>query len=263
MSIVKLKKITLYGCLREKLQILDDMQSLGCLHIMPLTIQDNLLDKNLDSSSQSREALKYLSTCPRKLKQIKDSISFDPASIEQQILQNKHKTEDLQDERDSIKQKIKELEPWGNFVLPDPNEIGNQKFWFYIVPIKEIKKFIFDKICAQQVSKDNLFYYVAVVSENEPELMPGTQVKLSNEPLNTLKKRFDQIDFDLEDLQIERTNLTRWLELFESNIFKLEDNAALTKASNQTHDANPVFAIQGWIPSSDVKSVETDRKSVV
>ena len=90
--------------------------------------------------------------------------------------------------------------------------------------------------------------------------MPGTQVKLPKESLNALKSRLDQIEFTIEDLQLERVNLTRWLDLFEKNLFRLEDQAMLVNASHQTYDHHPVFALQGWIPSSDVEKIKDFAK---
>lgn len=261
MSIVQLKKITLYGCLREKLQVLDELQNLGCLHIASLYVGENLLDKkDVSGFSPTREALRHLNNCPNKLKQIKHSPSFDPASIEQQILHNKNQMEELQDEKDVVKRKIEELTPWGNFAMPDPQELAGQKFWFYIVAPREIKNIDLQALCGEIVQKDNRFCYVVVVAEREPDFMPGTQVNLPKEPLSALKSRLDQIEFAIEDLQLERVNFTRWLELFEKNFFKLEDQASLVNASHQTYDRHPLFALQGWIASSDVKKIKDYAK---
>ncbi len=258
MSIVQLKKITLYACLSEKLQILDELQNLGCVHLTSLYVPENLLDKKgIEGFLQTHEALKYLNNCSTKLKQIKDSPSFDPASIEQKALHNKHRMEELQDEKDVVKHKIEELIPWRNFVLPNPKEIANQKLWFYIVPNQEMKTIDLQTICAKTIRKDNRFNYVVVVAENEPDFMPSdTQVKLPRESLHSLKSRLDQIEFTLEDLQLERINLTRWLDLFEKNLFELEDHATLLHASHQTYDHPPVFALQGWIPSANVEKIK-------
>lgn len=261
MSIVKLKKITFYGCLNEKLQILDDLQSLGCMHITSLYVPENLLDKGgVDGILQTREAFRYLNNCPNKLKQIKNLPSFDPASIEQQVMHNKNQMQELQDEKDVVEHKIEELAPWGNFVLPDSKELAGQKFWFYIVPHQEMKNINLQTMCAAIVQKDSRFCYVVVVAENEPEFMPGTQVKLPNDSLNALKSRLDQIEFTIEDRQLERVNLTRWLDLFEKNLFGLEDQAVLASASHQTYDDHLVFALQGWIPSSEVEKIKDYAK---
>jgi V/A-type H+/Na+-transporting ATPase subunit I len=81
MTIVGLKKITLYGPVSEKTQILEDMQNRGCLHIIPLAVHENILDRN-SSFSGIRDALKFLQTCPTKLKPFKEAENFDPAVIE-------------------------------------------------------------------------------------------------------------------------------------------------------------------------------------
>lgn len=257
MSIVQLKKITFYGCLNEKLEILDELQCLGCMHITSLYVYENLLDKgDVNGILETRESLKYLNSCPTKLKQIQNSPSFDPASIKQQVLHNKDQLEKLQDEKDLVTHKIQELIPWGNFALPDPKELAGQKFWFYMVSHQEMKKINLQTICAKIVKKDSRFNYVVLVAENEPEFMPGTQVKLPKESLNALKLRLDQIEFTIEDLQLERINLTRWLHLFEKNLFGLENQAMLENASHQTSDHHPVFALQGWIPSADVEKIK-------
>jgi V/A-type H+-transporting ATPase subunit I len=262
MSIVKLKKITLYGCLEDKPQVLDDLQSLGFMHITSLYVPENLLDKrDVDNFSQTREALKYLQDCPNKLKQIKNASSFDPALIEQKVLNNKNQSEELKDEKVVIKNNIEELTPWGNFNLPDPKELSGQKFWFYIVPYQEMKKIDLQKFSAKTVQKDNRFHYVVVVAEKEPEFMPGTLVNLPKDSLNTLKSRLDQIEFAIEDLQQERVNLTRWLDLFEQNLLRLEDQASLETASHQTYDYHPIFALQGWIPTSEAGIIKEYAKS--
>lgn len=261
MSIVRLKKITIYGCLNEKREVLDALQNFGCLHVTTLNKSENLLDKrNAEDSLKTVEAFRHLNDYPQKLKQIKTSSDFDPIQIERKILQNKHQMENLQDEADSVKHKIEELAPWGSFTLIDPHEIANQKFWFYIVPHNEMKNMKAATInrqmlCWERVQKDNRFSYIVVISENEPENMPGKQVKLPLESLQSLKNRLESIEFELENLQMERLNLTRWLELFRNNLFKLEDKAILESVVQKTYDTQPLFVLQGWVPANAVEKV--------
>jgi V/A-type H+-transporting ATPase subunit I len=259
MSIVSLKKIRMYGCSSEKQQILDDLQTMGCLHIIPLHTEENILEKG-GPSSRVREALKHLQSCPQRLKQIKEPAAFDPVAIEEKVLKNKHQMESLQDERDSLQGKIKELAPWGNFVMPAPEEIGNQRLWFYVIPHNDVKNIKKDRVCLQQINKDNRFLYVVAVSESEPESMPGTQIRLGRESMDALKNRLDQVEFELEDVQEERIKLTRWLELFEKNFSKLEDRAELQHVAEETYDDKPVFALQAWVISKDVDQVKKYAK---
>lgn len=258
MSIVRLKKITLCACLHEKQEVLDELQTLGCLHITPLTKSENLLDRNADSFSKSVEALRHLTDYPHQLKQIKNTENFDPHQIEQQILQNKQNLKNLQDEADSVKRKIEELTPWGNFTVPEPHEIANQKFWFYIIPHKVARTFRpedQDGLVTTLVHKDPRFSYLVVISEKEPENIPGKQVRLPAESQQSLKERLEQIEFKLENLQLERLNLTRWLELFRDNLFKLENKAVLEDTSQKTYDAHSLFVLQAWIPANKLEQV--------
>lgn len=259
MSIQQLKKMTIFAPVKEKLQILEEIQTIGCLHIIPLTIHEDILEKN-HPVAQIKEALKYLQSCQKKLRQIKEISAFDAAAVERQILQNKQQMEQLQDERDIIKKKLTEIEPWGNFQLPKPNELRNLNFWFYVIPHKEVKNIKTKNVCLNFINKDLRFTYVVVVSEKEPDFMPGNQVKLSDESYKELEKRLDQVEFKIEDLQEERIHLTRWLDLFESHVFKLEDQAQLNETIRQTYDEDPVFALQAWVPVSEVDRVREYTK---
>lgn len=260
MSIVQLKKITLYAPYAEKEIILDELQSLGCLHLVPLTTHEDLLDKEeANRSTQTRNALRHLMDSPQKLKQVREDPTFDPIVIEQEILENKRKIDDLQDELDGLKGEISELEPWGNFVMPNSEELGGLNLWFYKIPHKEVKN-ISRGIVVQVIKKDNLFTYLLVISENQPESMPGEEAKLSKQPLSQLKKRVEEIEFELEERQLQRTHLTRWLTLFEKNLFRLEDRIALSAAKKHTLDKETIFALQGWVPEMEVKEVKAFAK---
>lgn len=248
MSIVSLKKITLIGHLNEKREVLDELQTMGFLHIEPLNLDEYLLDKKeLDGTIQ---AFRHINDSPQKLKPLSNP-SFDPKKMQEQILHNKHQMQTLQDEADVVKGKIVDLTPWGNFSLPEPHEIGNQTFWFYIIPHHEMNGL--DK--GYLIHKDNRFSYVTIMSEKEPEAIVGKQVLLPKESLQSLKNRLDEIEFELEDLQMQRVSLTRFLEAFKENLFQLEDQALLENISKKTYDTHPLFALQGWIPSSEVEKI--------
>ena len=101
------------------------------MHITSLYVRENLLDKqDVEGVSQSREALRHLEDCPNKLKQIQHSSSFDPVSIEQKVLHNKHQMEELQDEKDVVTHKIEELTPSGSFIYQTPKNSQAKNFGF-------------------------------------------------------------------------------------------------------------------------------------
>ena len=81
MSIVSLSKVSLYGHRDDKEAILKDLQHLGCLHIIPLV--EGTGDTGIQGpSSQAREALKFLLSCRRKRRQVRDRSKFDAVAVE-------------------------------------------------------------------------------------------------------------------------------------------------------------------------------------
>lgn len=253
MSIVKLKKITLYGRIEEKSSILEELQEMGCLHIIPLVTQENLLEKG-NLLTELQEALKYLYNAPQKLTQLENDPQFNPEKLQKDVMQNKREMEEQLDERDLLKSQIKELEPWGNFTLPPEQKIGSFTLWFYQIPYKEMKNF--NTPYWKLVGKDNLFSYVVVLAEEDPaNYMVGKQIKVPSESLEELKKRLQEVEIALEDLQMQRVRFTRWLHLFQQNYFMLADQALLHIVSKKTYDPDVIFVLQAWIPAKDEERV--------
>lgn len=248
MSIEELKKVTIFGLLSEKLETLDELQSLGSLHIIPLVVNEDLLEKK-GVTKESYVALKYLLDCPQKLKVFLDRDGFDPIALEKKILESKNKAKELQDRNEVIDEKIEELKPWGNFVEYD---IFPHKYWFYVIPYKEFKD-IDDTYSV--VSKDNQFLYVVILSENEPQNIPGKRVYLSKTPLKDLEKELDEVEFKLEDIFYERVSLTRWRALFMENLYAIENEKELSVASKKTYDEHTLFALQAWVPKNKLDSI--------
>ena len=46
----------------------------------------------------------------------------------------------LAEERDQLHKWIVDLEPWGDFELPDWAREGDLRFWFYIVPLHQMER---------------------------------------------------------------------------------------------------------------------------
>ena len=79
MAIVPLDTMTLYGAASQKERVLDQLQALGCVHLIDLSKSsgDYVSD---DVSTDARDALKYLRACPEQLRQVRraDQFSLEP-----------------------------------------------------------------------------------------------------------------------------------------------------------------------------------------
>ncbi|MDZ4152659.1 MAG: ATPase, partial [Methylicorpusculum sp.] len=204
MAIVKLKKVTLCGLSDAKTQTLIDLQKMGVLHLIPMQTALSTESTECYQAEQVIEALKYLNQCPNKRHQMHSSDQFDLDVTTQEVLKVKSSIRSLSDQRDALKKRIEEIEPWGDFQLPDPEEVAGLKLWFYIVPKRLITE-IADNLIWQCVYQNNQFAYVVVVAETEPQnsAMPVARTHTGSISLSQLRHQLNEITLALEDRQAE------------------------------------------------------------
>lgn len=255
MSMVPLSKVTFYGHTGEKKEVLSDLQDLGCLHLIPLKVPEEALRRK-GSSSRSREALRFLSTCPLQRRQVRDPSRFDASRVERRTLELKDRIQDLEDEGDFLRDRLAKLRPWGTFRFPPREHLDHLRLWFYVVPSKEMEKVEATGLVWEAVSQDHRFSHVVVISENEPEGMPVPRVRTGNRSPSDLEDRLEAVEGELEDLQAERASLTRWGDLFSDTIDRLEDQAAVHDAAQETYDDESLFALQAWAPEDQAARLE-------
>ncbi len=255
MAIVQLKKLTFCGLLREKSAALEALQETGGSHLIPLS---NAVKATPEMDTQFAEktlsALKYLNSCANKRHQVLAAKDFDLERIVDAALDLQTEIRNLMDERDALNKRIKEIEPWGNFQLPDKAQIGDLNLWFYIVPQRLLKKLSTEGLVWQVVYRDNLRCYVVIIAKDEPSAasMPVPRTHTGARSLDTLKNRLNEVELRLEDKQARRESLTRWISLMTLHLTQAQDQSVLTAAHYLTLDQAGVFLIQAWVDESEV-----------
>lgn len=257
MAIVKLKKVTFCGMLYEKRRILEHLQTIGGLHLIPLAESHDAHDPiELENADRVIEALKYLNGCAKKRHQIKSDQTFDLGKITEEVLRVKSQMRELTDRYDALTKRIEEVEPWGDFHFPETGSLAGQKLWFYIVPKRLMKKLGDSELVWQTVYQNNLYCYVVVISDTEPpeNAMPVARTHTGSVPLSLLHSQRNHLELTLEDLQAERESLTRWITLMTLHFSEALDRTDLAKAQTITRDEAGVFALQGWLPERQVEA---------
>ena len=191
MSIVSLVKVTFYGHTDDRQQILSDLQKFGCLHLIPLAPEQESLHTAGGLSSRSREALRFLTSCPHRRRQVRDPDKFFARATEQKALALMEKIQDLEAERDFLIGRIENLRPWGDFSFPPREALNNLRLWFYVVPHKDMKQVETTDLIWEVILRDNRFCYFAVISERLPESMPVERVRTGNKSLSQLEDRLE------------------------------------------------------------------------
>ncbi len=253
--IIPLVKVTVCGLLRDKARILADLQKMGCLHLIPLAPKTGKGQVG-GPTSRAREALKFLLFYPQRRRQVRDCSYFDAKALEDQVLDLQRQIRELGDERDFLRGRIRDLKPWGEFDFPPLEEIAGVRLWFYVVPHYEMPKVEATGHTYEVVRRDNRFSYVIVLVEEEPGDMPVVRTRTGNRSPAELERRLESVELELEDLQAERASLTRWIYLFSRSLDRLEDEATIVRAADQTLSEAPLFALQAWAPRENLPELQ-------
>jgi V/A-type H+/Na+-transporting ATPase subunit I len=246
MAIVPLVKVTLCGPAAEKDAVLDGLQSLGCLHLNDLRASAGEAIDLEPSHPDAREALQYLRDSPVRRRAMRQRDNVDVEAVVKEALDVRDRSRALAEEREQLHKWITDLEPWGDFELPEWAVEGALRFWFYIVPHHNI----FDAITLpwRVVARDHRFAYVVVVAGEQPTNMPVPPVPLEPRSLAKLRKRLGQVERELEELDYRRIGLTLYTDVLGEALDQTDDRAARQRAAVRVLERDQLFAVQGWAP---------------
>lgn len=249
MSIVALVKVTLYGPLSEKEQVIEGLQELGCLHLNDLRTGSAEDREVATYGADARDAIQYLRDCPVKRPTPRHRLEIDVPKVVNETLEVRDRSRALSEERTQLRKWIADLEPWGDFEAPEWAYEGELRFWFYVVPLHKLELLQGISRPWRVVSRDHRFAYVVVVATEEPADIPGTQASLDRRPLSALRSRLEQVERELEELDYRRIGLTLYTRAISEALDEADDRTAREQASSRTFDREQVFAIQGWAPA--------------
>lgn len=251
MSILKLQKVTVAGLSEDKVRVLEDIQTMGCMQVVPLNLE---AERKVDvaPSAGAREALRFLKSYPQRRRQVRDPARFNASEVERQVLDVRRRLQDLEDERDFLTKRIQAFAPWGEFDFPPADALAGNRLWFYPVPHKEMAKVEATDHIFDIVARDKRYAYVVVFAPEEPRDFPATRVHLGDRSRRQLEDRLDEVELALEDALAERAYLTRWYELLRRSLDSLEDRAERARVGVQAYQHDPVFALHGWAPGESI-----------
>jgi V/A-type H+-transporting ATPase subunit I len=259
MSIQRLTRLTLAGLATDKDGVLERLQTLGCLHLIPLRPAPREPEKEPASHAvEALQALRYLQDMREKRRQVRDPASFDLPGTIAAVLENQQRLRDTSDRRDALVERIAELEPWGDFTLPPRQDLAGRKFWFYIVPQRQMAQLATLDLPWQVVHRDNRQSWVVVIHPDEPprDALPVPRTLAGVLSLSEVHRRLEAAELELEAIQAEHVALTRWIYLISTHLAQAEDAAQLRHAQSQTRDEESLFLVQGWVPEDAVAPVQ-------
>lgn len=260
MSILTLKKVTLVGLRQEKAAILQGLQALGVMHIIPLRATTEAAPTRTEpvSAQQLEALLAYLLNSPNKRRQVKVERYLDLATVVSQTEDNRQQRLALLERREFLKKRINDLTPWGDFRFPQEGELYDHKLWFYLLPnyrLRELQKVNHPWAI---VHRDNRYAYVAVISPQEPpaDLLSVARTHTGAVPLSALQHELEDVEVALETLAAEREALTRWIFLLQHRVAGIADQDQQAQVAGQTFDKEEIFALQGWVADTELAALQ-------
>jgi len=259
MSIVKLRKLTIYGAAWQRDEVLDRLQQMGCLHLIDLNDIAERKTPTHAYRSEVHDAIKYLNTAPAQNPNQHSRYADGNGCLEtaRLVLANKRKREELSDERDFLKKSIGQSLPWGDFRIPQEQLPHGYKLWFYPIPHRRLDGLLESHYVWQKISEDMQYQYIAVISPDEPAELPAKPVELDPRPLSELQRRLEFVNEALESLKYERDALTRWSTLLNRDLDAADDEVVRMDALTRLVADEHVFAIRGWSPVAALDAVQS------
>ena len=251
MTIARLKKVTICGLATEKGELLAELQTLGCLHLLPLRPAPKEVEKVATPRAEAAyNALRFLTSMPQKRRQIRSDPGFDVDALVKDALGLKEKLREVKDRRDFLAHRIAEIEPWDDIFFPPEDSLAGYRLWFYLLPLGKLKCLQEVELPWQIVRRDNRFAFVVVIAREEPaaDLLPVPRVHTGALPVSELRAQLENTEIEIEDLTAQRLALTRYIYLLSVNLAEAENRASLNFADQQTRDEEGIVAVQGWVP---------------
>lgn len=257
MAIVKLSKVTLYGCLSQRDEVLRGLQSIGCVHLVDLHGKSKPQQLEDKSRTDVHAAIKYLAACRDQRPTAPHDSGYDRDRIARRTLINKRAHDDLADEREKLLRAIAATAPWGDFQMPSPESLGGLNLWLYKFRHRDFEELRGSDFPWQIVSTSSRFTYVVLISKEQPVGVAGRLVKLDHRSRSELQRRLEEVDLTLERLDLERISLTRWLSRLTADLEAEDDDRRLAVAADHMISDGPIFALRGWAPDKTISAIES------
>ncbi|MEO1002542.1 MAG: V-type ATPase 116kDa subunit family protein [Cyanobacteria bacterium J06638_7] len=264
MTIVPLSKVTVVGLSADKDDLIDGLQQLGCLHLIPLQ-EGRQGDGPFVSKrpiEEASKALRYLGDVRRVRHQTRVDADFNFDRLIGEALANRRAKREAEDRALALEARLRELEPWGDFVLPDLDQLGGQRLWFFRVPHAKAKAFHqalvpLDTPWRQLYESPRHLYVVLIAAEEpDPAALPVARSHVGSESAAAVRQQLDAARSSLEEVEAEHEALSRWIFLLSRHLARAEDAQARAEASSMTCDDDSLVQLQGWLPRRDLERLE-------
>jgi len=258
MTIVPMERVSLIGLHADREAVLDALQALGVVHLVPLRAADPLATREPDDRRKAEAAFRHAMDAPERLRAYPLDRDFDLDAVIAEITANRIRLRTLADRRDLLDARIEALAPWGDFALPPAEETAGQRLWLYALPLRD--RAALDRLDLPWaiVGREPAVLHVALIAPEAPpaDVLPVPRLDWDGTPLTMLVREREALEIDLEKAERERADLTRWRVLLGRHLATAQDADDRRAAAERTLQHEAVFAVQGWAPADAGPALE-------
>lgn len=250
--------MTLIGESKHRDRVIMELQRLGCVHVLDLSVADCEPDGLGDLAIDLKAAINDLERSPEKRPAPSNLLSLQATSqqrdevkcIAAEVLQIMNESRLLGEEQDAVRDATEQMRPWGNFRKPAADEVGDHRLYFYRLTHRQAHaaQKVLQREIAERINADRQHEYWLVIAADPPADMPCKPETLDSRSLDELQTRLVEIEGLREQLQVRRIALTRWLDQLRFHLGAVQDETSRMIASHRSLVDGPVFVLDGWVP---------------
>lgn len=279
--IKKMKKLSLFVFHEDREKTLNDLASLGVVHI---EIANGVSSENIENIAAQKNdanraktiinnALSDAKKAKKDVSSIKAADTSKKASdVIDNILQLSQSSDKLKAERDNLKKELSIIAPFGSFSFDKINNLKEKTSYdvsFFNAPIKEYQAYNFGEIFTYAVKEEaGKVYFVAFKKEGSEEVIPFDIINMPNKSYDELKTQIAELDSKIENIENDIIKNQVYIEAINKEVDSLniqnhfEEAKESFVASEVTE--GKILYVESYVPKDKESEVKTvlDREKI-
>ena len=274
----KMKKLSLFVFHEDREKTLNDLASLGVVHI---EIANGVSSENIENiAAQKNDANRAKTIINNALSDAKKDVSSLKATdtskkasdVIDNVLQLSQSSDKLKAERDNLKKELSIIAPFGSFSFDKINNLKEKTSYdisFFNGPIKEYEAYNFGDIFTYAVKEEaGKVYFVAFKKEGSEEVIPFDIVNIPNKSYDELKTQIAELDSKIENIENDIIKNQAYIEAINKEVDSLniqnhfEEAKESFVASEVTE--GKILYVEAYVPEDKESEVKTvlDREKI-
>lgn len=268
--IEKMKKLTFLVTNREKQAFIEQLRSLGVVHVVELRsdMMSEELQQSMALDARFKQAIQILADTLSQSKE-KASVSL-PAKADAKkglelldyVFSLKEQETNLRQKINELAQAIKRLSPFGNFTVKDITRLeqdANMKIDFFRCDAKQFNTNWETQFYATAISRDKANIWFVTFADQTPEI-PAEHIILPEHDLAFYIQEKDSKEVELAKVEAEMLKLASVeIESIKAAQARNLGDISLSRVQMSSEELleGAVHLMEGWVPEENADNVRT------